>query len=176
MIRLGFPTSAVYPNSGLTWRNDGKIIFKGKCRIGNDCYIVCGRQGRIEFGDDFRATAGLRMVSECGISFGKHVLIGWGNTIIDTSFHPLYNLQTQKFGRAFGQIKIGDNNWLSTHCMVMHSVTTPANVVFGARTVVTRGMNYEPDCVYGGSPIRVLRRNVRRIVGQDSITDYTLGQ
>ena len=40
MIKLGLFTSAVYPNSGITIRNDGILLFKGECYIGNDTYII----------------------------------------------------------------------------------------------------------------------------------------
>ena len=174
MIKLGFFTSAVFPNSGITIRNRGKLIFKGKCRIGNDCYVIIGRQGLIEYGEDFRVSAGLKIVSECGIIFGKHTRIGWGNIVIDSNFHPLYDTQKKKFKKAFGKIIIGDNNFFATQCMIMPSVQTPERCIFGARTVVTRGGQYESYCVYGGSPVRVLSRNVMRIIGQDSVKDYTI--
>lgn len=149
------------------------MIFKGKCHIGNDCYVICGKHGRIEFGNDFKVTAGLKMVSQCGITFGKDVLIGWGCLVIDTNFHPLYDMEKKEFKKAFGKIRIGDNNWFATQCVIMPSVQTPERCVFGARTVVTRGGQYESYCVHGGSPVRVLSRNVMRIIGQDSIKDYS---
>lgn len=173
MVKLGFLTHVLYPNTGITVKNEGKLVFKGKCNIGNDCYIVCGKQGRIEFGDDFKVSAGLKMVSQCGITFGKETRIGWGCIVMDTNFHPLYDMEKKKFKKAFGKICIGDNNWFATQCVIMPSVQTPERCIFGARTVVTRGGQYEPYCVHGGSPVRVLSRNVMRIKGQDSVKDYS---
>lgn len=173
MVKLGFLTSAIYPNTGITIKHEGKLIFKGKCHIGNDCYVVCGKQGRIEFGSDFSVTAGLKLVSKCGITFGKETSIGWGCIVMDTNSHPLYDMEKKKFKKAFGKIYIGDNNWFATQCVIMPSVQTPERCIFGARTLVTRGAKYEPYCVHGGSPVRVLSRNVMRIIGQDSIKDYS---
>lgn len=173
MIRMGFFTSALYPNNGFVLQNEGVIVFKGRFYMGNDCYVICGNQGRIEFGEDFRVTAGLKMVSLCGITFGKETLVGWGVIIIDTNFHPLYDIEKKCFKKAFGRVNIGDNNWFSTQCMVMPGVSTPECCVFGARTIVTRGGQFEPYCVHGGSPVRVLSRNVMRIIGQDFISDYS---
>lgn len=173
MVKLGFLTHVLYPNTGITVKNEGKLVFKGKCDIGNDCYIVCGKQGRIEFGDDFKVSAGLKMVSQCGITFGKETRIGWGCIVMDTNFHPLYDMEKQKFKKAFGKIRIGDNNFFTSQCFIMPSVQTPERCIFGARTVVTRGGQYEPYCVHGGSPVRVLSRNVMRIIGQDSVKDYS---
>lgn len=173
MIRLGFPRAATYPNTGITWRNDGIVIFKGKCNIPNDCFVVVGKQGQLILGDDFQSNAGLKMVANCKISFGIHARVGWGCVIMDTNYHPLYDMEKGKFKRAFGPIEIGDCNWFGLQCFVMHSVHTPERCIFGARSVVTRGGQYESYCVHGGSPIRVLTRNVMRDYNNDQIRDYS---
>ena len=174
MIRLGIFASAVYPNNGFYLKHEGTIIFKGKCIIGNDCHVVCGKHGKIVFGKDFLASAGLKMVSHCGIIFGNESRFGWGSIIIDTNFHPLYDIEKKVFKKTFGEINIGDNNFFTTQCMIMPGVRTPERCVFGARTLVTRGGNYEPYCVHGGNPVRILSRNVMRIIGQDNIKDYSI--
>lgn len=173
MIRLGIFASVLFPNNGFSVQHEGLLVFKGKCRIGNDCHIVCGKQGKIIFGDDFIATAGLKLVSKCGITFGKKTLIGWNNIIIDTNFHPIYDIEKKQFNKAFGEIHIGDNNWLSTQCMTLPGVTTPNHCIFGARTVITRNGEYESYCLHGGSPVKILKKNVMRIIGQNSIKDYS---
>lgn len=174
MIHLGFPRAATYPNSGITWRNYGTVIFKGKCRIGNDCYVIVGKQGTLIFGDDFKANAGIKIVSECSITFGSHIRFGWGGIMMDTNFHPLYDMEKKKYKRAFSPIVIGDYNWFGLQCYIMHGVHTPERCIFGARSIVTRGGQFEPYCVHGGSPIRVLSRNVIRDYDNDRITDYSL--
>jgi acetyltransferase-like isoleucine patch superfamily enzyme len=171
MIRLGFPKSVLFPNAGITLQNKGIIVFNGKCEIGNNSYIVCLESGRIEFGNDFTATSGLKIVSACGITFGEHTLIGWENVIMDTNFHPLYNMEKESFDKAYGEIKIGDNNWFSSYCMILHSVETPNDIVFGTHAIV-KGKHFEPFCVYGGNPLRIIKTNVKRIVGNDTIDCY----
>lgn len=174
MIQLGFPRAATYPNTGITWRNQGKVIFRGTCRIPNDCYVIIGKQATLTFGDDFIANAGLKLVSNCKISFGKSVRFGWSVTIMDTNFHPLYDMEKKHFKKAFSPIVIGDYNWFATQCYIMHGVQTPERCIFGARSMVTRGGKYESYCVHGGSPVHVLSRNVMRDYDHDQITDYTL--
>lgn len=55
----------------------------------------------------------------------------------------------------------------------MHSVETPERCIFGMGSVVTRGGKFESYCVHGGSPLRVLSRNVMRVYGQDMIYNYS---
>lgn len=174
MIQLGFPRCATYPNNGITWRNRGKVVFKGSCKIGNDCYVIVGKQGILTFGDDFKANAGIKIVSECSITFGNHTRFGWGGIMMDTNFHPLYDIEKKKYKRAFSPIVIGDYNWFGLQCYIMHGVHTPERCIFGARSVVTRGGQFESYCVHGGSPIHVISRNVMRDYEHDRITDYSL--
>lgn len=174
MIQLGFPRAATFPDNGVTWRNKGKVIFKGNCIIGGDSYIIVGKQGTLILGDDFKATASIKIISECSITFGNHARFGWGGIMMDTNYHPLFDMEKNKFKRAFGPIIIGDYNWFGLQCYVMHGVHTPERCIFGARSIVTRGGQFESYCVHGGSPIRVLSRNVMRDYDNDLITDYSL--
>ena len=51
MIRLGFPTVSLYPNTGIVYENHGgTIVFNGKCTIGNNSAISIGSKGCVEFG------------------------------------------------------------------------------------------------------------------------------
>ena len=161
----------MYPDNGIHWMHEGKIVFKGKCRIPNNSFIVTGKQGNIEFGDDFLASP-VKLISFIGIKFGVHTRLGWDTIVMDTNFHPLYDMEKEEFKKAYGKIEIGDANWFGTQCIIMHSVKTPERCIFGMRSVVTRGGHYESYCVHGGSPIRILSRNVMRIYGQDKISEY----
>ena len=150
----------------------GKIIFKGGCYINNNSFIVQGADSTIIFGEDFVASTSVKIISFKHIEFGAHVSVGWDVLFMDSNFHPLYDMEKQKFKRAYGPIKIGEYNWFASQCKVMHSVTTPERCIFGMGSVLTRGAKYESYCVHGGSPIRVLSRNIMRVYGQDRITDY----
>lgn len=169
MIRLGFPSCSVYPNNGITWENKGgKVVYKGKCRIGNDSYLSFHEKTTVEFGDDFRNTAGLKLVSCKGIKFGQSTRMGWGCLIMDSNFHPLYDMKKNSFKKASGEIYIGDYNWFGTECKIMHSVKTPERCIFGMGTIVTRNCEAKSYCVMGGSPVKVLTTDVMRIIGQDT--------
>ena len=168
MIRMGFHNVSIYPNNGVTLELKGeRIIFKGKCSIGNDSYISTGAKGVIEFGDDFRCQAGLKLVSYRGVKFGQTCSVGWGGLIIDTNFHPIYDIVKNKFKKASGEIEIGDYNWFGTQCKIMHSVTTPERCIFGMGTTITRNCEMKPYCVMGGSPVKILTENVMRDYDND---------
>ena len=173
MIRLGFFGGHMYPNNGIHWTQwGGKIIFKGRCMISNNSFIVQGKDSTIIFGDNFCASTSLKLISFKHIEFGKYVRIGWNCIFTDTNFHPIYDIKKEKFKKAYGPIKIGDNNWFGMECRIMHSVATPERCIFGLGSLLTRGGEYEPYCLHGGTPLRVLTRDVMRVEGQDRIESY----
>ena len=173
MIRMGYFAVSVYPDSGMTWENNGgEIIFDGKARIGNDSYMSFGCKTSVCFGNDFRSLAGLKLVSYRGIKFGKSVSLGWGTLVMDTNFHPLFDIEKRIYKKASGPIEIGDYNWFGTQCKIMHSTKTPERCIFGMNTIVTRGCEKESYCVMGGAnPVKVLSRNVMRDYDNDVEND-----
>lgn len=167
-IRMGFPLASVYPNNGIVWDNNGgHVIFRGSCLIGNDTYVSLGEKTTVDFGDDFLNTAGLKMVSYRGIKIGQKARFGWGVLIMDTNFHPLYDIKNKKFKQASGNIEIGDYNWFGTQCKIMHSVKTLERCIFGMGSTITRGSEMRSYCVMGGNPIKILSENVMRDYDND---------
>lgn len=168
MIRLGFRMVSVYPNSGVTWQNTGgTVVFQGRTAIGNDAYLSIGPTASLTFGYDFLSTAGLKIICYRSITFHRYVRVGWGSLCMDTNFHPLFDMVKQEYQPASGSIEIGDYNWFGTGCKIMHGVTTPERCIFGMGTTVTRGCVKKSYCIMGGSPVRVLRENVMRVIGHD---------
>lgn len=167
MIRLGYRNVSVYPNNGITWENRGTVVFKGRCNIGNDSYLSIDKMGSVEFGDDFKASAGAKIISRRGIKFGKETRFGWEVICMDSNFHPLYDINKKEFKSVSGPITIGDNNWFAAQCKIMHSTVTPERCIFGMGTIVTRSCPKKPYCIMGGSPVRILNEGFMRIIGQD---------
>lgn len=171
MIRLGLRSTCLFPNNGIMWNVEGKIVFKGTCTIGNDSYILCGDKGNIVFGENFIATGGFRICSFKKMCFGNNVLIGWGSTFLDTDFHPLYDIAKEEYKKGYGDVIIGESNWFASYCTVLHSVITPNNCVFGARSLVSHKLDFQPSSLYAGNPIKLIRQGVRLDVNNRSI-DY----
>ena len=72
MIKLGFPTVSLYPNSGIMYENHGgKILFWGQCAIGNNSAISIGSKGQVEIGDRCSAFTTFRLVSYDKVNIGE---------------------------------------------------------------------------------------------------------
>ena len=145
------------------WENlGGTVIFKGKCFIGNDSFLSFGHTTLVEFGDKFVNQAAMKLVSGKGIQFGNDVTLGWACMIMDTNFHPLYDMVNKRMKPASGKIVIGSDNWFGADCKIMPSVVTPDHCTFGLGTIVTRGGEKKSYCVMAGSPMKIITENVKR--------------
>ena len=70
----------------------------------------------------------LEIISENEIIFDEYVSLGWDVTVMDTSFHPIIDRNTNKVFDETAPIHIGNHNWFGTKCTVLKGVITPPNV------------------------------------------------
>lgn len=168
MITLGFRAVSIYPKRGIMWENKGGIvIFRGKCRIGNDSYLSIGPNSTVLFGNDFRNSAAMKLVSDNGITFGEHTSMGWDTLLMDSSLHTIINTETGQELPKGSPISIGTYNWFSTGCRIMPGVSTPDRCIFGMNALVTRSSQMKSFCLMGGNPVKILRENVARNFEED---------
>lgn len=172
MIRLGFPTVSLYPDTGITIENHGgEIIFNGTCSIGNNSYISIGKKGKVEFGDKFIATTTFRLTSYDKIVFGERVIFGWDILVMDTDFHKLTKL-SGGYSKGHASIFIGSNNWFGNGCKIMKRTQTPDYCVISAGTILSGKIDVPEYCVIGNEQKVVVKTaGVWRNIDDDSI-DY----
>ena len=143
MIRLGVESVSIFPNNGVMIENRGKIIFHGNTMIGNNSAISLGEKGVVEFGDNFMATTGLKLVCYDSVSFDRNVLIGWNVQIVDTDFHMLKNVNGGG-KKGYGPIRVGSDVWIANGCKIYKNVTIPSLCVVGADTILHKGIKCPP--------------------------------
>lgn len=161
MIKLGGFGGHMYPDNGIhITQYGGEIIFNGSCMIGNNSFICQGNESTIILGDGFMATTSLKLISFKSIEFGKNTIFGWDCIVMDTNFHPLFDIKKQEFRKGYGPIKIGNDNWFAAKCKVLHSVTTPERCIFALGTEIIKSSHFESYCVHGGNPIEIISRDV----------------
>lgn len=135
MIRLGKNQVSIYPNSGIMLELRGKIIFNGRCSIGNNSYITTGNKSIVEIGKNFSATTTLRLVCYDHVRFNDNVLVGWNCLFMDTDFHRLTRSDGNRV-KGYGPISIGCNTWIANGCRIMKNTMVPDNTVIAAYTVL----------------------------------------
>lgn len=93
------------------------------------------------------------------IDIGNNVKIGGGTKIFDSNFH---NLDWQKrrdystdIDCSYFPIKICDDVFIGTGCIIEKGVTIGARSIIAAGSVVVKDV--PPDCIAGGNPCRIIK-------------------
>lgn len=170
MIRLGFPTVSLYPNTGITYENHGgTIVFNGKCAIGNNSAISIGAKAVVEFGENFKSTTTLKLTSYDKIIFGNRVRLGWDTLVMDTDFHKLTKL-SGGYSHGHAPVIIGSNNWFGNGCRIMKRTSTPDYCVVQGGTILSGPVSAPSYSVVGNdSHVVVKATGVWRNVDDDVI-------
>lgn len=160
MIKLGRRIVSIYNDSGIMIDNTGTIIFKGKCTMGNGTKISTSSTGLLEFGNNFFASAELKIACYNTIKFGDNVLIGWECLFMDTDFHQL-STTDNKHIKAFAPIIIGSNCWFACRNTVMKGSITPSWCVFGSNSLLNSDYSKEEErTLFVGQPAKPIKKGV----------------
>ena len=157
MIKLGFPTVSLYPNSGIMYENHGgKILFWGQCAIGNNSAISIGSKGQVEIGDRCSAFTTFRLVSYDKVNIGERTRFGWDCLVMDTDFHKLTKL-SGGHNRGHAPVRIGSNNWFGNGCKIMKRTQTPNYCVIQSGTALS-GLVSVPEYSVIGNNTKVVEK------------------
>lgn len=174
MIQLGEMHVSLYPNNGIVFENHGgKIVFKGKCIIGNSSALSIGEKGCCILGNNFRATASFKLTSYCHIEFGENVIIAWEVIIMDTSFHRLKDKDGNFKSKGFAPIIIGRNNWITIRCMIHSGSKTPDYCTLGSGSILNKDYSSLPTHILlAGNPLEIKAKDVWIDLEDHDIYDY----
>lgn len=169
MIKLGFNGVALYPNDGIRFQiAGGSVEFQGRCNIGSSGAIAVGRRGVLVIGDKFCSTAAIKIACQHQIVFGNNVLCGWESTFMDSDFHQLSSIDTQRPPQAFAPILIGDGCWFSYKTLIMKGTKFPENCTIASNSMCNKEYtdNYT---IYAGSPAKARIKGLYRDYKNDTI-------
>lgn len=93
------------------------------------------------------------------ITIGNHVLIG-PNAQFYTASHSLDHLSRRNWETFCKPIVVEDDVWIGGNVVINQGVTIGARSVIAANSVVTKDV--EPDCLYGGTPAKLIRRLIEQ--------------
>ncbi len=134
--------------------------------IQNSFRVSCGKN--ISIGKNFYANYNCCILDRTDVEIGNDVYLG-PNVVITTTGHPINAMQrkmfyytdsfeAQKRGciEKVAPIKIGNNVWICSGCIVCAGVSIGDNVVIGAGSVVTNDI--PPNVLAYGAPCKVVRK------------------
>lgn len=153
IVRLGFPTVSVYPNSGVLFENHGgTLIFDGRCKIGNNSYISIGNKGICELGDRFNATTSFKLICYHDVRIGDRCMFGWQCLVMDTDFHTIKKAENGEHNRGYAEVHIGSDCWFGFGCSILKKTVLPSKIVISAGTQLSSEISV-PNCCVIGCPI-----------------------
>lgn len=157
MIKIGITNhmfTAINENCMIS--NSGTIFFYGKATLGNGAKIR--NWGNLEFGDGFSSSGNLIIDCKDNVKFGENVLFGWNCCIMDTDNHNIFDINKEKLN-SIKPINIGDRVWIGANSSILKGVTILNDTVIASHSVITKSI-LESNCVIGGLPNTVLRKNI----------------
>ncbi|ODS11856.1 sugar O-acetyltransferase [Vibrio scophthalmi] len=95
------------------------------------------------------------LLDGASIMIGDHVLIG-PNAQFYTASHSLDYRSRRQWETICLPIVVEDDVWIGGNVVINQGVTIGARSVIAANSVVNK--NVEPDCLYGGTPAKLIRR------------------
>lgn len=135
---------------------ESKIIFKGRASFGagTSIRVDCGK---IVFGNNFSANKNCFFSCSKKICFGSEVLMGFNISVRDSDGHSVYYNDQKKANLA--DIKIGDCVWIASNVDILKGTIIENGSIVAYRSCVVGGC-FQENCLIGGYPAKILRRNV----------------
>lgn len=163
MCKVGFAVVGIFDkrHSPAILKINGKLTLKGKATFGQGSKICIGPGGHLTIGEGYINTAEGAILCYDSITIGKDVSVSWNTTIMDTDFHPIQDLSTNKQSKITGEISIGDHVCIGMGSTLLKNTTVPDGCIIGARTLVNKKFT-EPNVLIAGNPGMVKKRNVSK--------------
>lgn len=155
MIKIGVQRTPILLPKVFIWKNEGTIVFKGKCRFGHHMMIQVRKGGYLEFGDQTALNSGSRIVCQNRIVFKYKARSSWDCQFYDTDFHPLIDLVRDKPIKMKAPIEIGEKVWIGHNVIISKGVKLADEVIVSSGSVVKKSF-MTPNCIVAGNPAEMI--------------------
>lgn len=136
-VRLGKFSSVSMNRKSPTSR---LTIGKGS-RFRRFCLLTLDADGEIFIGENTFFNNGCAINCLGEVSIGSNTLFGESVKVYD--HNHIFNkpgMIVEDQGLKIGTVKIGDNCWIGSNCLILNNVTIGDNVVIGAGCVITQSI------------------------------------
>ena len=160
MIRIGKVGVGIFDEkkSRNIWQVGGKVIFEGKCVIGQGSRLSVGHNATITFGNNFTITAESSIICHKNIKFGNDCLLSWDILIMDTDSHKIKNKDNDVINSP-KEIIVGNHVWIGCRATILKGSLIPDDSIIGANTTVNRRLE-NTNSIFAGNPIKEVKREI----------------
>ena len=158
-IRIGFSENRGFDNktSKVVWHNEGSVIFKGKCTIGNGVRIAVSRNSLLEVEDSVVFSGNSQIICGSEIKIGNGCLIGWDVMLLDYDAHSI--IVGGKRTNIRKGITLGSKVWIGAGSSILKGVHIEDGIVIAACSNVTKDCS-KKNSIYAGNPATIIKENI----------------
>lgn len=139
---------------------DAIIEFHGRCYIPRGCNIIVNEGAKVVFGSNCVFNSNVLINAGSEITFGDDFFCGWNVSILDGDGHAITDM-TGNVLNDYKPISFGRHCWVASHASVLKGVHLADETIVPYGAVITKS-NDVPYCIFGGSPNKVLKEQVKR--------------
>ena len=160
---------------------DNSLVVSPGFRARRLSIVIDGCGNRVEIGRDVTASGhfqvtgngvvvrigdrselkGTRIVAwAASVEIGSDCLFANGVLVRTNDVHPIYCRTSGARLNPPSPVRVGDGVWVGMEAALSKGAAVASGSVVGMRALVTHAFA-EPNCVIGGTPARILRRNIR---------------
>jgi acetyltransferase-like isoleucine patch superfamily enzyme len=136
----------------------GKLLIDGAVRVAHGNGWVIGKDAIVRIGAGTYFAPDTKMIIFSGLTIGRDCGISWDCQLLDDDLHQLAISGVPRFPSA-ASIEIGNHVWVASRVTILKGTLIGNDCVIASGATV-RGDFSEPNCLIGGTPARVLRREV----------------
>lgn len=168
MILLGLPGNDLFsPKGDIMWDNrGGTVIFNGTFGINPGCGFRIMKGATLIFGNNVSIGQNAKIACYKKLSIGDNCLISWDVNIMDTDFHPFYNLKKKKISTFSKPIIIGKDCFIGSRTTILKGSFLPANSTVGTYSLLNMHYGTQKFSLIAGIPATVKYEGVTRLVNE----------
>lgn len=134
LVKIGFSGSFALGEKSY-FENSGVLQFNGKATFSRGIQLIIGKEGQLEFGNDFRCNS--NCIINCGekISFGTDCLLAWNITVLDGDGHTIIRKNPKMHEKS---INIGNHVWICPNSVILKGAKVGDDSIIAANTLITK--------------------------------------
>ena len=145
----------------------GKLIFRGRCFIGNGALIYVDNTAELELGDRVTFNADAKITCYNRISIGDYTRIAWETQILDTNFHYVADEKGVVHNHR-KTIYIGKNCWIGNRVSIMGGSKLADWTTIASNSLVNKDISNVERGMFGGTPVKLIKTGLRRVFNWQS--------
>ena len=135
----------------------GRLLFAGDFSVGKGCRFDVGRDAQVILRGGF-VNANSLFVIHNYLDVGAGCAISWNCQFLDADLHEI--IYEERVEEKKAGITLGAHVWVGNNVTFLKGAVIPNGCVICANSLVNKAFE-EENVLIGGSPARILRRNIK---------------